>query len=130
MAEFTRVSGDFQQVMNQDASAFTAGTVNATDSALTVNPAGPKLDFITITLANVAANGTIAKQVVDTIQTRATIAVFEFTDTGTDTVAMGFYPTAGWGNATATIDTVALAAAVDAATGGSSSIAASATFTN
>lgn len=123
MAQFTRTNGDFQQVINYDAGAYTTGTVNETDSALTVQPAGPKLDFFTITLAGVAANGTIALQTVQAIQQLATIAIYEFTDTGTDTLAVAVYPTGAYTTAT-------LAAAVDAATGGSSSVAASATFTN
>lgn len=123
MAQFTRTSGDFQQVMNQDAAAYTPGSINETDSALTVNPAGPKLDFFTVTLANVAANGTIANQVVTTIQQLATIAIFEFTDTSTDTLALAVYPTGAW-------TTSSLTTAIDTATSGSSTVTATATFTN
>lgn len=123
MAQFTRTNGDFQQVINYDAGSYTVGTVNETDSALTVQPAGPKLDFFTIALANVAANGTIALQTVQAIQQLATIAIYEFTDTATDTLAVAVYPTGAWTTST-------LATAVDGATGGSSTVTATATFTN
>ena len=123
MAGFTRANGDFQSVVNYDARSYTVGTVNETDSGLTIQPAGPKLDFFTITLANVAANGTVALQAVNAIQQLATIAIYEFTDTGTDTLAVAVYPTGAWTTGT-------LATAIDDATGGSSSVAASATFTN
>tara|TARA_R110000868_G_scaffold200494_1_gene447867 strand:+ start:499 stop:870 length:372 start_codon:yes stop_codon:yes gene_type:complete len=123
MAQFTRTSGDFQPVMNMDAGDYTAGTVNATASALTVQPQGPKLDFFTITLATVATSGTVAMQTMQTIQQLATVMIYEFTDAGTDTLAVAVYPTGAWTTST-------LTTAIDTATGGSSSVAASATFTN
>ena len=49
MAQFTKVSGDFKQVMNYDAPSYTVGALNAITSAVTVQPQGPKLDFFTIT---------------------------------------------------------------------------------
>ena len=123
MAQFTRVNGDFLPLNNYDTGSYTNAGVNATSSAVTVQPQGPKLDFFTITLADVAANGTIALQTVQAIEQLATIHIYEFTDTGTDTLAVAVYPTAAW-------TTTTLAAAVDAATGGTSSVAATATFTN
>jgi hypothetical protein len=51
------------------------------------------------------------------IQTKATIAMYEVTDAGTDTLAFAVFPTEAW-----TVGTL------DTATGGST--AASATFTN
>ena len=123
MAGFTRTNGDLKPVMNQDTGSYVDGAVNAVTSGATVNPAGPKLDFFTITLADVAANTTIAAQTIQAIQQTATIAIYEFTDTGTDTLAVALYPTGAY-------DTASLAATVDAATGGTSSVAASATFTN
>lgn len=123
MAEFTRVSGDFLPVLNVDADSYSNAGVNVSASALTVQPWGPKLDFFTITLATVQTNATVALQTVNAIQQLATIAIYEFTDAGTDTLAVAVYPTGAWTTST-------LTTAVDAATGGSSSIAASATFTN
>ena len=123
MAQFTRVNGDFKPVLHLDSAAYTNTGVNAVTSAATVQPQGPKLDFFTIQLADVAANTTIASQVVQTIQQLATIYIFEFTDTTTDTLAVALYPTGAY-------TTVSLAADIDAATGGTSTVTASATFTN
>lgn len=123
MAQFTRTHGDFQPVLWLDQPDYTTGAVNAVSSALTVQPQGPKLDFFTITLADVAANTTIASQTILAIQQLSTIYIYEFTDTGTDTLAVALYPTGAF-------TTTSLAAVVDAATGGTSSVAASATFTN
>lgn len=123
MAQFTRVNGDFKPVLHLDSAAYTNTGVNAVTSAATVQPQGPKLDFFTIQLADVAANTTIASQVVQTIQQLATIYIFEFTDTSTDTLAVALYPTGAY-------TTVSLAADIDAATGGTSTVTASATFTN
>ena len=123
MAQFTRTNGDFLPVVNFDAYAYTNGGVNATSTANTVQPQGPKLDFFTITLADVAANGTVAAQTMQAVQQLATVYMYEFTDAATDTLAVAIYPTGAY-------TTVTLAAAVDTATGGTSSVAASATFTN
>ena len=117
MASFTRTHGDFKPVLHLDTASYTSGAINLPTSAATVNPAGPKLDFFTIALATVATDGDVAKACIDSIQTKATIAIMEFTDTGTDTLAIAVYPTEAW--TTATLDT---------ATGGTTS--ASATFTN
>ncbi|CAB4138139.1 hypothetical protein UFOVP328_332 [uncultured Caudovirales phage] len=130
MAQFTRTNGDLKPVVVMDQGVANVSTgagwssgANALVSGATVNPAGPKLDFFTVTLANIAANTTIANQAIQAIQQTATIAIYEFTDTGTDTLALALYPTGAY-------DTTTLATAVDTATGGTSSVAASATFTN
>ena len=130
MAIFTRTNGDLKPVVVMDQGVANVSTgagwssgANALVSGATVNPAGPKLDFFTVTLANIAANTTIANQAIQAIQQTATIAIYEFTDTSTDTLALALYPTGAY-------DTTTLAAAVDTATGGTSSVAASATFTN
>lgn len=123
MAQFTRTNGDLKQVLWLDAPSYTNTGVNATTSAVTVQPQGPKLDFFTVTLADITANTTIAAQAIQCVQQLATIHIYEFTDTGTDTLALAVYPTGAW-------TTVTLAAAIDAATGGTSSVGATATFTN
>jgi hypothetical protein len=123
MAEFTRVNGDFLPVINYDSFAYTNAGVNAVSSANTVQPQGPKLEFFTIALASVAANTTIANTVITTVEQLATIHIYEFTDTTTDTLALAVYPVGAW-------TTTSLATAVDGATGGSSTVTATATFTN
>ena len=130
MAQITRVNGDLKQVVVYDAgvAASSPGAgwnsgANAVTSAVTVQPQGPKLEFFTVTLANIAANTTIANQAITAIQNDATIAIYEFTDTGTDTLALALYPVGAYTTGT-------LASTVDDATGGTSSVAATATFTN
>ena len=123
MTQFTRTNGDLKPVLWLDAASYTNTGVNATASALTVQPQGPKLDFFTITLADITANTTIAAQSIQCVQQLATISIYEFTDAGTDTLALALYPTGAWTTAT-------MATAIDTATGGSSSVAATATFTN
>ncbi len=120
----TPTNGTYQPVANMDsgvaASSPGAGfptPLNSATSAATVNLAGPKLDFFTITLANVATSGTVLNAAMLAIQTKATIAIYEVTDAGTDTLAIAVYPTGAW--TTGELDT---------ATGGTT--AATATFTN
>lgn len=123
MAQFTRANGDFLPVFHFDASSYTNAGVNAVLSAATVQPQGPKLEFFTIELAGVAANTTLANIAILTVQQNAIVYIYEFTDTATDTLAVAVYPTGAWTAAT-------LETAIDAATAGSSTVTASATFTN
>ena len=81
------------------------------------------LDFFTIALAGVAANTTLANIAMLTVQQNAVVYIYEFTDTGTDTLAIAVYPTGAWTTST-------LATAIDAATAGTSTVTATATFTN
>jgi hypothetical protein len=124
MAQITRANGDYQPVVHMDsgtvASAPGAGYstgANTSTSGVTVNAAGPKLDFFTITLAGLATDPAVLNATMLAIQSKGTIAMYEVTDAGTDTLAFAVFPTEAW--TTATLDT---------ATGGST--AASATFTN
>lgn len=117
MAYTTRLHGDFKPVMNLDTAAYTVGAVNAVTSAATVQPQGPKLEFFTIALASLATDGTVLATCINAIQQLATIHLYEVTDTGTDTIAIGVYPVGAW-----TTDTL------DTATGGTTSNGA--TFTN
>ena len=120
----TATNGTYQPVSNVD-SGTTASSPGAghptplfsATSAATVNLAGPKLDFFTITLATVATVPAVLNAAMLAIQTKATIAIYEVTDAGTDTLAIAVYPTGAW--TTGELDT---------ATGGTT--AASATFTN
>ena len=95
MAQFTRVNGDYKQVLWLDAPSYTNTGVNAVTSAVTVQPQGPKLDFFTLT-----GNGS---QIADNIQTifqtveqLATIHIYEYTDAANDTLAFAIYPTGAW----------------------------------
>lgn len=101
MAIFPITSGDAQPVFNLDVrngpvapSASTAGTP--------VNPAGPKLDFFSVT-----ANTTVVSQqgvneyvgnVIQAIQQTSTVAVYQVDGTQ---ISFGVYPTGAFANAAA-----------------------------
>lgn len=122
MAQFTRVNGDYKQVLWLDAPAYTNTGVNAITSAVTVQPQGPKLDFFTLTGngSQIADNIQAAFQ---TIEQLATIHIYEYTNATDDTLAVAVYPAGGW--TTATLD----AAFANAWTSANVSAAAGASFT-
>ena len=123
MAQFTRVNGDFKQVLWLDAPAYTNTGVNAVTSAVTVQPQGPKLDFFTLTGngSQIADNIQAAFQ---TIEQLATIHIYEYTNATDDTLAVAIYPTGAW--TVASLD----AAFANAWTSANVAASASATFTN
>jgi hypothetical protein len=103
--------------------------LNSATSAVTVNLAGPKLDFGTITFTgNATVSGTSLNLAMLTIQTKCTIAVYEFTtnSSNTATLALATYPTGGWDYTNSGDLDVALTAALGYAV----TTAATATFTN
>lgn len=126
MAQFTRVNGDLKQVLWLDAPDYTNSGVNAVTSAVTVQPQGPKLDFFTAT-ANGALTTTQVNAAVQAIQQKATIHIYEYTDTTNDTLAFAVYPTGAW-------TTAALVLALEDADGpawaNAVTVASSATFTS
>ena len=123
MAQFTRVNGDYKQVMWLDAPSYTNTGVNAVESAVTVQPQGPKLDFFTLTGngSQIADNIQAAFQ---TVQQLSTIHLYEYTNAADDTLAIAVYPTGAW--TTATLD----AAFANAWTSANVTATATATFTN
>ncbi len=123
MAQFTRVNGDFKQVLWLDAPSYTNTGVNAVTSAVTVQPQGPKLDFFTLTGngSQIADNIQAAFQ---TIEQLATIHIYEYTNATDDTLAIAVYPTGAW--SVAGLD----AAFANAWASANVTAAASATFTN
>lgn len=124
MAQFTRVNGDFQQVLWLDAPSYTnESSTSAIDSAVTVQPQGPKLDFFTIT-GNGSQIADNINAVFQTVQQLATVYIYEYTNATDDTLAVAVYPTGAW--TTATLDTALTAAWTSA----NVSVAATATFTN
>lgn len=129
MASVTRVNGDFKPVLHQDTAAYTAGAINAVTSGATINPAGPKLDFGTVTFTGAGSpTGADILTAINTIQTRATVAIYEFTTVGAnqDTLALAVYPTGAWDFTNAGD----LDAALTAALGYAVTTGTSATFTN
>jgi hypothetical protein len=136
MATFTRTSGDFQPVvvMDQGVNASSPGAgwnsgINTVVSGATVNVAGPKLDFGTVTFTgNATVSGASLAIAIQTIQQKATIAVYEFTTNSSNTATLCFasYPTGAWNLANGEDLDVALTAAIGYAV----TTAATATFTN
>lgn len=136
MAVFTRTSGDFQPVvvMDQGVNASSPGAgyntgINTVTSGVTVNVAGPKLDFGTVTFTgNATVSGSSLAIAIQTIQQKATIAMYEFTtnSSNTATLACAVYPTGAWDFA----NTGDLDVALTAALGYAVTTAQSATFTN
>lgn len=132
----TATNGTYQPVSNMDsgtvASSPGAGfptPLNSVTSAATVNLAGPKLDFGTITFTGSATvSGTSLNLAMLTIQTKCTIAMYEFTTVGSNqaTLALATYPTGAWDYTNAGD----LDAALTAALGYAVTTAATATFTN
>jgi hypothetical protein len=136
MAQFTRTSGDFQPVvvMDSNTSATSPGAgwnsgINTVVSGVTVNAAGPKFDFGTVTFTgNATVSGASLAIAIQTIQQEATIAMYEFTtnSSNTATLALATFPTGG-------IDYTnggGLDVALTAALGYAVTTAATATFTN
>ena len=123
MAQFTKVNGDFQQVLWLDAPSYTNAGLNAVQSAVTVQPQGPKLDFFTLTGngSQIADNIQAAFQ---TIEQLATIHIYEYTNATDDKLAVAIYPTGAWD--VASLD----AAFANAWVSANVTAAATATFTN
>jgi hypothetical protein len=129
MAQFTKVNGDFQQVMWLDAPEYTNAGLNAVSSGLTVQPQGPKLDFGTITFTGAASpTGADIAIAMQTIQQLATVYIYEYTEVGanTDTLALAVYPVGAWDFTNGGNLDVALTAALGYAV----TTAKTATFTN
>ena len=136
MAQITRVNGDLQPVvvMDQGVNATSPGAgfstgINTVVSGVTVNSAGPKLDFGTVTFTgNATVSGTSLAIAIQTIQQNATIAMYEFTtnSSNTATLALATFPTGAWNYANGEDLDVALTAAIGYAV----TTAATATFTN
>jgi hypothetical protein len=127
MAQFTKVNGDFLPVLNLDTFAYTNSGANAVSSANTVQPQGPKLQYFTITGTG-ALSGAQINIITQTVQTLATIYIYEYTDTTNDTFAFASYPAGAW--TTGTLDTAVNAALTAAGLSNTTSSTASATFTN
>jgi hypothetical protein len=136
MAVFTRTSGDFQPVvvMDQGVAASSPGAgyntgINTVVSGASVNVAGPKLDFGTVTFTgNATVSGASLAIAIQTIQQNATIAIYEFTtnSSNTATLALATFPTGAWNFANGEDLDVALTASLGYAV----TTAATATFTN
>lgn len=120
MAQFTRVNGDFKQVMNYDSSSYTAGAVNAVTSGVTVQPQGPKLDFFAVIVKNTSAqaqdlrnqlgnangggtgvfNPGAVNQINQAVQRTSTIAVYQVEADTSGQISYAIYPSGAYTAAT------------------------------
>ena len=129
MAQFTRTNGDFLPLINYDSPAYTNSGVNAITSGATVQPAGPKLAFGTVTFTGAATpSGSDLQIAFQTIEQLSTVMMYEFTEvgSGSDTLALAIYPVGAWDFTNAGNLDVALTTALGYAV----TTAATATFTN
>jgi hypothetical protein len=121
----TRAHGDLLPVANFDTPDYTVGALNAVTSGATVQPQGPKLDFATISKASGSWSATQVKTIIDVIQQKAVVYMYEYTTGTPDTLAVAYYPTGAWDYANGGDLDVAVTAATAACT-----TAGGATFTN
>ena len=126
MAQFTRTNGDLYPQINYDANSYTNPGVNAVQSAVTVQPAGPVLQFGTFTSTVGHLTGAEVTAAIQTIEQLSTIMMYEFTTGGTyDTIAFATYPVGAWDWANGGSADLAITAVCGAGT-----TTATATFTN
>lgn len=100
MSGFTRANGDLLGVAVFDVPAYTNSGANAIASGVTVQPQGPKLNFFTVTDANLepvsSDTGTATTIIMQTVEQLSTVHLYEYTDAGANgTIALAIYPTAG-----------------------------------
>lgn len=100
MAYFTVVNGDAQPVFALDVQNGPVAA-SASTAATPVNPAGPKLDFFSVT-ANTTVVGQQGVQeyvanVIQAIQQKSTVAMYQVDGT---LISFGVYPTGAFANAT------------------------------
>ena len=131
MAYITPVHGTAQPVFHQDvANGAVAGSANL--SAQTVfNPAGPKLDFFSVTAnASLATQGGVNGWVANALQAIQQTATVAIAQVGPNPAVINFavYPTGAFANASVFVAAVQTAnAAIGVPT---ANVASSATFTN
>lgn len=97
MAQFTKVNGDFQQVLHLDAPAYTNNGLNAVSDGVAVQPQGPKLDFFTVTAGGELTGAEVATGF-QTIQQLATVYIYQYNDNAgsDDTISIAVYPTGAY----------------------------------
>ena len=134
MAQFTRANGDFYPVMNYDQPGYDNPGVNAVESGYTVQPQGPKLQYVTVNYTGAASiTGTQMLATINAIQQLATVYIYEYTAAATSTLAIGMYPVDAWTDVAGTFAPLDLAITEALTAAGAPqavTIATSATFTN
>ncbi len=133
----TQTHGDYKQVAVYDAGvsngtgAGTSTGLNAYTSGVTVQPQGPKLEYVTVTFTGTGTTPAQVNSAIQTIQQLSTVYIYEFTTVGAgnDTLAVAWYPIGAWGE-DPTTDGVGLDLALTTACGEAVVITSTATFTN
>ena len=95
MAQFQKVNGDFQGVINYDSFSYTNNGLNALSANVAVQPQGPKLDFFTVT-ATGALSGANVASIIQAVEQLATVHIYEYKDDTNDSVALAIYPVGAW----------------------------------
>ena len=97
MAQFSKVNGDFQQVLHLDAPEYNNAGLNAVTDGAVVQPQGPKLDFFTATAGGDLSGDEIAAGF-QTIQQLATVYIYQYNSNNgsDDTLAIAVYPTGAY----------------------------------
>ena len=113
MAQFTKVNGDYQGVINYDSFAYTNNGLNAVSANIAVQPQGPKLDFFTVT-ATGALTGAQVNSIIQAVEQLATVHIYEYVDDTNDSVALAVYPVGAW--TTTTLNANVAAAGVSGTT--------------
>ena len=108
MAYFTRTHGNAQQVFHIDTDDGSLSGNLATSGA--VNVTGPKLDFFKIIVENAGdaaqdlqsevGTGLAVEAILQEIQTKATVAVYQVEDASAGQISVALYPTEAYTAAT------------------------------
>lgn len=113
MAGFIRANGDLQPVAVFDVPVYDNSPINSVTSDVTVQPQGPKLQFLTVT-ATGAFTGTQVNTIIQTVTQLATVHMYEYVNDTNDSVALAIYPVGAW--AAADVTTALTAAGVTGTT--------------
>ena len=108
MALFTRTHGNAQQVFHVDTN--NGSLSGALTESAPVNLAGPKLDFFKIIVENVSdaaqdlqsqvGTGLAVEAIIQEIQTKSTVAVYQVEDASAGQISVALYPTDAYTAAT------------------------------
>lgn len=131
MAKFAKVNGDFKPVLNVDAGSYVNSGANAVVSNVSVQPAGPKLAFVTVE-GDGALTGAQVGGIIQATEQLATVHIYEFNEdsgAGNSTVAIAYYPIDAWSAANLEANINAILTQIANAATTVTGVTATATFT-
>jgi hypothetical protein len=132
MAQFAKVNGDFKPVLNVDAGSYVNSGANAVTSNVSVQPAGPKLAFVTVE-GDGALTGAQVGGIIQATQQLATVHIYEYNSnaagSGNSTVAIAYYPIDAWSAANLEANVNAILTQIANAATTVTGVTATATFT-